>query len=176
MKSSKLRWGLLVTTAAVLAATGVVFGAPSASAAVHSVSVSYRCQALGMTRTVDAQMTVTGPQTVTLGSTATLQMAVTLGATSPFTLPAHSISGTAALTMAGASRGEVEATGLTNPEPIRAGSMVILQGGTATVRLGHLGTTTLTPADLRFSAMGMTGQCTPARPAPEAASIEVTAA
>ncbi|WP_372412180.1 hypothetical protein [Streptomyces luteireticuli] len=129
---------------------------------------------MGIDLNLTAEVTVTAPVSVPQGGTAELSLDVFMGMNSPISVPARSVKGTAGLSLGGAQTGQMNATGLTNPDAIAGGKPVILSGGRASVRLDTPGKVTVTPGDMSFTAMGIIASCMLKGTAPAAATVEVT--
>ncbi|MFI1801163.1 hypothetical protein ACH427_27965 [Streptomyces sp. NPDC020379] len=164
----------LIVCAAATAAVGISL--PTATArSTEAVSVDYTCTGFGSPIALIAQVTVDAPASIPRGETAPLHMTLATSMTAPLSLPANQVTGTSSLTLGGASSGTTAITGMTNPAPITAGKPIALTGGTAAAQLDTPGTTTFTPGNMSFTAMGITVNCTVNGTPPIAASTEVTA-
>ncbi|MBT2382057.1 hypothetical protein [Streptomyces sp. ISL-11] len=158
---------------AALVIGGIVLAAPPATA--DTVSVGYTCTGPGAPSGVQSlEVTVTAPATVPQGGTAELAVDVTTSLTAPVTVPAKSVTGEMTIELGGAATGTVTATGFTNPASIPTGTPVKVTGGTASVTLDAMGTTTFTPGAATVHVFGVTVACAISGTAPVAARTEVT--
>ncbi|QHC23968.1 hypothetical protein [Streptomyces sp. GS7] len=162
------------TVVALLATAGIGLAAPQASA--DSVSVGYTCTGAGAPSGVNPiQVTLNAPATIAQGGTANLTLSATTQMTAPVDLPAGAVTAEADIVLGGANSGTATATGFTNDSAVPSGSTVSVSGGTASIQLNDVGTTTYTPGAIAVHVFGLTVNCTVADTAPVLGSTEVTA-
>ncbi|MCC3775007.1 hypothetical protein [Streptomyces sp. UNOB3_S3] len=133
---------LLAPTAG--AASAATAATVTAAAPAKAVRVLYTCSSPRNPQPEDhyLDITVTAPRFVERGDD--IALAVSLRTVDPplRNVPARDIKAQVDIAVGGAGRGTVQATGLTNTEPVEAGKQALLTEGRATVEAQRAGTHT----------------------------------
>ncbi|MGW7547360.1 LPXTG cell wall anchor domain-containing protein [Streptomyces sp. NPDC054770] len=162
----------VLASAAALAGSAVLLGAPAAHATV--VNVNYQCKTPIGEKSAVSPIDITG---VKSGSGYKITMSWQKGvSSSPVELGKGAMSPSATIKLGGADNGTVNVTGAANQAAIPANTPIKINDLSGTYTPEKSGKVTFTAGTLTIKALGTTTTCTPTNNPGPSLTLDVTAA